>query len=442
MTQLYEIKVGLSPNQKKNLSRAYRQKQTIILRLSKDSLTGNDALYVPSNIVKRLDKNRKLKKGMDIKLSKTNIRKQIGGSLLSTILSVGRTFGPTLAKTLGLSALAGAASEGASQIVKKISGRGQTGGFMLPYENIGKILPYSRMLTNKQAKDIYHAMQTGSGVHITPTKEQRGGFLGTLLAGIAAPLVIDALKGLTGSGAPQMGQPKRRPPRSVPKLPHSGYQQSGNQDGGLVLPRNWRSPPFFGNWPDQTMGAGKKSAPPKTTTFKKGQRSTSRQKQSLQKRPIVKHSSLKFHKNIKMSNFDLINWCKYLKIPINDILSRDQNVPHNHKQALFIYNLKPSYMTGSHWVATYMKNGVVNYFDSFGLPPFQEILNHAKKRNLTLLHQDNQIQNIMTTTCGYFCLYFRNEMNEGKEYFDLLKVFDVNDTMKNEKFIEKNFEKI
>ena len=193
MTQLYEIKVGLSPNQKKNLSRAYRQKETIILRLSKDSLTDGDTLYVPSNIVKRLDK------------------------------SVGRTFGPTLAKTLGLSALAGAASEGASQIVKKISGRGQTGGFLLPYENIEKILPYSRMLTDKQAKDIYHAMQTGSGVHITPTKEQRGGFLGTLLAGIAATLVIDTLKGLTGSGAPQMGQPKRRPPRSVPKLPPSGY---------------------------------------------------------------------------------------------------------------------------------------------------------------------------------------------------------------------------
>ena len=140
-----------------------------------------------------------------------------------------------------------------------------------------------------------------------------------------------------------------------------------------------------------------------------------------------------------MSNFDLINWCKYLNIPINDVLSRDQNVPHNHKQALFIYNLEPSYMSGSHWVATYVKNGVVNYFDSFGLPPFQEILNHTRKRNLTLLHQDNQIQNIMTTTCRYFCLYFLNEMNKGKEYFDLLKVFDVNDTMKNEKFIGNYF---
>ena len=69
---------------------------------------------------------------MDIKLSKTNIRKQVGGSLLSTVLTLGRTFGPTIAKTIGLSALAGAASEGASQIVKKISGKGvQTGGLII-----------------------------------------------------------------------------------------------------------------------------------------------------------------------------------------------------------------------------------------------------------------------------------------------------------------------
>ena len=89
MTQLYEIKVGLSPNQKKNLSNAFNKKETIILRLTKDSLSGNDTLYVPQNIAKRLMKNRNLNKGMDIKLAKTNIRKQVVGSLLSTVTGEG-----------------------------------------------------------------------------------------------------------------------------------------------------------------------------------------------------------------------------------------------------------------------------------------------------------------------------------------------------------------
>ena len=73
------------------------------------------------------------------------------------------------------------------------------------------------------------------------------------------------------------------------------------------------------------------------------------------------------------------------------------------------------------------------------MPPFQEIVDHAKSKNLTLLHQNNQIQNINTTTWGYFCLYFLNEMSKDTTYYDLLRVFDIHNTMKNEQFIEKYF---
>jgi len=76
-------------------------------------------------------------------------------------------------------------------------------------------------------------------------------------------------------------------------------------------------------------------------------------------------------------------------------------------------------MSGSHWVTTYVKDNVINYFDSFGMLLLQEMLNHAKRKSLTLLHQNNQIQNILITTCGYFCLYFLNEMKKGTSYLDL-----------------------
>ena len=92
MTQLFEIKVKLSENQKKNIGDAYRKRETIVIRLTNDSLRGNDTLFVPATVKKRLEKNRKENKGMDIKLSKTNIRKQVGGSLLTSILSLGRVF--------------------------------------------------------------------------------------------------------------------------------------------------------------------------------------------------------------------------------------------------------------------------------------------------------------------------------------------------------------
>ena len=103
----------------------------------------SDKLLVPANVANRLNKSRQLKKGMAIKLSKTNIRKQIAGSLLTSILSLGKTLLPTIGKTLGLSALSGLASEGASQIVKEMSGKGvKTGSFLIPQNQMHRLIPY------------------------------------------------------------------------------------------------------------------------------------------------------------------------------------------------------------------------------------------------------------------------------------------------------------
>ena len=234
MTQLYEIKVSLSPNQKKNLSNAYHKRETIVLRLTKDSLSGNDTLYVPSNVAKRLEKNQKLRKGMDIKLAKTNIRKQVGGSLLTSILTLGRTLAPTLGKTLGLSALAGLASEGASQVVKKISG-----GFLIPQNKIDQLIAYKHLLTNKQKKDILNSLQSGGQLVVKPTKSQYGGVLGTLLASIGLPLAIEAIKKITGKGAPRMGSDLIKG-HGAPRL-------------GMYQPS-----PFIGTWEQVRKGGGKK----------------------------------------------------------------------------------------------------------------------------------------------------------------------------------------
>ena len=88
-----------------------------------------------------------------------------------------------------------------------------------------------------------------------------------------------------------------------------------------------------------------------------------------------------------MNNFDLLEWAQYLKIPLANVLSREQKVPCNHQLGLFIYNLEPAYLSGSHWVATYVKDNVINYFDSFGMLPFQEMVDHAKKKlYFTSLH--------------------------------------------------------
>ena len=244
MTELYEINVRLSDNQKKNLSNAYHKRETIVLRLTNDSLNGNDTLYVPAMVKKRLQKNRQLNKGMDIKLAKTNIRKQVGGSLLSTVLSLGMRALPAIGKTLGLSALGGLAEAGA----KKLLGSGQKGGamplpMMIPFNAINQLMPYLNMFTTKQQRDIMNAAQTGSGVKITPTKTQSGGFLGTLLASVGIPMAVNLVKKLfTGKGAPRVG----RPPSS--------------KKDGTGAPRMGMPPPFY-SYPPYVTGYGKKKNP-------------------------------------------------------------------------------------------------------------------------------------------------------------------------------------
>ena len=322
MTKLFEINVNLSENQKKNISGAYQKRKTIVIRLTNDSLSGSDTLLVPATVKKRLEKNRKENKGMDIKLPKTNIRKQVGGSILTSALSLARAFGPTIAKTLGLSALAGLASEGASQVVKKISGRGvKTGGLLIPQNKIDKLIANKHLLSTKQKKEILGALQSGSGVVIKPTKTQSGGFLGTLLASIGIPMVLNTL---TGKGAPKIGPPPKNPPRRGRGAPRMGV---------------YRPSPFIGTWDKQGgMGIKKKGNQKKAN---KRKRSVVRPKQSIQSNSASWSNTVKpkFHEDIPISNHDLIKWCRYLNIPINDVLSRDQKVPHNHSLALFIYNI-------------------------------------------------------------------------------------------------------
>ena len=253
MTKLFEINVRLSENQKKNISDAYQKRETIVIRLTNDSLSGSDTLLVPATVKKRLEKNRKENKGMDIKLPKTNIRKQVGGSILTSALSLARAFGPTIAKTLGLSALAGLASEGASQVVKKISGNGtQKGGFLIPQNKIDKLIANKHLLTAKQKTDILDALQSGSGVVIKPTIKQSGGVLGTLLASIGIPMV---LKALTGSG---LHVEKSRPKRSM-----SVYVPPKQGKGKNKRMITYQQQPFIGNWKNP-IGLGiKKKRPQK-----------------------------------------------------------------------------------------------------------------------------------------------------------------------------------
>ena len=257
MTSYHSHGVKLSQGQKQKLAKALRNNSAIAIRLSHDELNGPDQLMLTKTQINRLRKSMANGTGSDIKISKTQIRKAVkmGGSLWSSLFSLGARALPAVtslaSKAAGLLAT-GALSGLASLGVDKIFGKGQVGGFLIPQNKVDQLIKYKDWLTNEQKKQIVNAIHTGGQIVIKPTKSQSGGFLGTLLASIGVPLLLNAL---TGKGL-QVDRERLR--RSVP------VYVPKNTNGGLVLPVDYRPPPFYGTW-KQPIGMGVKKK-----TSKKG----------------------------------------------------------------------------------------------------------------------------------------------------------------------------
>ena len=85
-------------------------------------------------------------------------------------------------------------------------------------------------------------------------------------------------------------------------------------------------------------------------------RAVAGRKQSIQPNSHLGNNSLKPKwKDIPLSNFDLLKWVDYLKIPnFKGIFSRDSK-NHLHKTGSCIINLDDEIGNGTHWVATDIK---------------------------------------------------------------------------------------
>ena len=158
-------------------------------------------------------------------------------SLGSKLLPMAMPLAKKAIAPLATGALSGLASLG----VNKIFGKGQRGGFLVLMDKIAQVTAYKHLLTTGQKKDILKALQTGNGLVIKPTKIQQGGFLGTLLASIGVPLLLNALTG-KGLQADSTGSANTTTVYVPPIVTsnHNGH--------GMYNPYPYMSRPFFGTW--------------------------------------------------------------------------------------------------------------------------------------------------------------------------------------------------
>ena len=121
----------------------------------------------------------------------------------------------------------------------------------------------------------------------------------------------------------------------------------------------------------------------------------------------------------------------------NGVFSRD-NLPNTIKNGAYVINLDEYNDIGTHWVALYVNNKTITYFDSF-------VVEHIPKEIMKFIVRKKVIANIYriqaydSIMCGYFCIGFINFMFNGKSLTDSTNLFSPNDFNKNDDIILNYF---
>ena len=249
--------VTLTQNQRRKLAKAFERREPLTIRLSHSELTGPDELMLTKTQIGRIQKSFTSGKGVDLKISKTQIGKVVkkGGSLFSSLAALVPTLLPKamqVASKVVPGLAMGALGSLGNFTMDKILGQGnQVGGFLIPQDKIDKLIANKKYLTKKQKEEILSALQSGGEIVIKPTARQRGGFLGTLLASIGVPLLLNALSG-RGLQNRKKGKGLQNRGRGLQNRPcHSGLGlQNRPHTGSYPYGYAPFPPPFIGQWGD------------------------------------------------------------------------------------------------------------------------------------------------------------------------------------------------
>ena len=99
------------------------------------------------------------------------------------------------------------------------------------------------------------------------------------------------------------------------------------------------------------------------------------------------------------------------------------NLPNNIKNGSYVINLDEYHDIGTHWVALYVNNKIVIYFDSFGVEHIPREIKKFFVRKKKIIRNIYRIQAYDSIMCGYFCIGFINFMFNGKSLTDYTKIF-------------------
>ena len=122
-----------------------------------------------------------------------------------------------------------------------------------------------------------------------------------------------------------------------------------------------------------------------------------------------------------LTNFEIQEY--YQNEPrFNGVFSRD-NLPNSIKNGAYVINLDEYHDIGTHWVALYVNNKTIIYFDSFRVE-------HIPKEIIKFIGNNKKI---ITNICRFTDLF------DGNSLTDYTNLFSPNDLKKNDDIIVKYF---
>ena len=138
-----------------------------------------------------------------------------------------------------------------------------------------------------------------------------------------------------------------------------------------------------------------------------------------------------------LTNFEIQEY--YQNEPrFNGVFGRD-NLPNSIKNGAYIINLDEYHDIETHWVALYVNNKTITYFDSFGVEHIPKEIMKFIARKKKIIRNIYRIQAYDSIMCGYFCIGFINFMFNGESLTDYANLFSPNDFLKNDDIILKYF---
>ena len=150
------VKLNISDGQKQKIKTALQNGEPVSIKLTYDDLDGNDVLALTQGQINRIRTAYNDKKGLVLKLSKTQVKHNltVEGGFLPLLAGLASSILPTLTGTilpaLGTGALSGLASTGVSKLINLITGNKGSG------------------LIVRKNDDAYKVKVLGHGLYLSP----------------------------------------------------------------------------------------------------------------------------------------------------------------------------------------------------------------------------------------------------------------------------------